>query len=449
MDVDQQTFRFGIAPGGLPVLGHIGQLFVRPLKFLTALPAYGDLVEIKLGTRPALVLCHPELTREALRRADVFDKGGPLYERGREVIADGLGTCPHHAHVRQRRMAQPAFHRQRMAGYAAVMVDQTAAAIDEWYDGAVIDTRAAMLDITCRTVAATLFSSAVVTDPAEVIRDEMEPLLQGLLLEILLPAAIRKLPLFNRRFHRARQRIDQAVQDVVASYQRAGIDHGDLLSTLIAARDTDGSALDESELCGHISTFLMGGIETTAATLTWALYLLGTYPEVQRRVAAEVDTVLDGRPPSYDDLPALGFTGRVIIETLRLHPPGWFSTREVTTATTLAGHDLRPGDTVLFSPYLHHHQASYYPDPERFDPDRWLPERSDSSRSAYVPFGGGPRKCIGDVFAMTEATIALASIAQRWHLESLSQARPQRGVVQWPHRTTMRLHRRRVVPGLT
>lgn len=408
------------APGALPIIGHTPSLLRDPLKFLTSLPAYGDLVRIGVGPVPVVMVCDPSLTEHVLRHDRVFDKGGRFFERGREVIGNGLITCPYSAHRRQRRLLQPAFGRDRMPGYAEVMTRQITALTDSWRDGQTLDINAETKTLTSTVTTIALFG---VTLPDSIVRqaiDDFTTVIGGTWRRILMPALLDRLPApGNRALSRARTRLRYTLEMIITDRRRDTTDHDDLLSALLAARDTDGCGLADAEVADQIITFFVAGTETTAAALAWALYLLDRHPDIADRLRAEVDTVLAGRPARHADLLHLELTGRIITETLRLYPPGWFLTRIVGEDTELGGHTLRAGTTIAYSPYLIHHRPDLYSDPERFDPDRWHPDRAQPSRAAVIPFGAGAHKCIGDVFAVTEATLALATITSRWQLHTL------------------------------
>ncbi len=424
-----------MAPGHWPVLGHTFALWRRPLEFLASLPAHGDLVEIRLGPQRAFVVCCPDLAHQVLRNGRTFDKGGPVYHQLATVMGDSVGTCPHGPHQRQRRLLQPAFHPDRLAVYATEMSRQVSAALETWHDGQVIDVVAAMDEITARVSARTMFSADLSSGQSTNLLGGFTAVLEGMFLRLVMPAGLTRLPLAaNRRFDHALARVDALTYEIIEAYRRDGVDRGDLLSMLLAARDDDGEALTDTELRDQVVTFWLAGTETAASLLAWSLHLLGQHPEVAQRVHTEVDAVLGGRVAGHADVPRLDYTDRVLTEALRLYPPGWIFTRVLTTEATLAGRALPAGTVLLYSPYLIQRRPDLYPDPDRFDPDRWLPDRAAAlPRGGYIPFGGGARKCIGDTFGRLETTIALASITGRWQLD------PIPGVITRPHpRTSLR-----------
>ncbi|MGW2600286.1 cytochrome P450 [Streptomyces klenkii] len=411
---------------GLPLLGHIVPLLRDPLKFFTDLPAQGDLVQIRLGPLRALVVCDPDLTAQVLREDQSFDKGGPFYDRAREVAGNGLVSCPHSEHRRQRRLLQPAFHPTRLSGYAEAVTVQSAEATGAWRDGQSLDVLAEMQDLTAKVTIGTLFST---TPPPELLAQalgHLNTLLKTVTGRMLTPPPLDRLPTpGNRRYHRARAGLPGVFGHIVTDRREAGIDHGDLVSILLTARDRDSGPSDQrltdAEIIDQIITFFLVGTETSATALAWALHLLAQHPEIERRLHAEVDAVLGGRPATHADLPRLELTSRVITETLRLWPPAWFFTRTCAADTRLGRHSVAAGSTLVYSPYLLHRQAGLYPEPDRFDPDRWA--TGQPRREAFIPFGAGPRKCIGDKFATIVTTLALATITTRWRLGPLRGTR--------------------------
>ncbi|MFG2878963.1 cytochrome P450 [Streptomyces sp. NPDC048337] len=430
-----------VAPGALPVLGHALPLLRDPLRFLTRLPAHGDLVRIGLGPVPVVVVCDADLTDHVLRHDRIFDKGGPFFERAREVLGNGMGTCPYSVHRRQRRLLQPSFARERMPGYAEVMTQQISALTDTWRDGQILDVYSELLRHTSTVTTTTLFSDMVDDTTGRHAGDDVNTLTGGIFRRMLMPPPLDRLPTpGNRAFGHARARLHATLDGIIADRRRDITDRGDLLSALLAARDTDGRGLSDSDIADQIITFFGAGTETTASALAWALYLLDRHPRIADRLHHEVDTVLAGRPARHADMPHLTLTGRIITEVMRLYPPAWLLTRVVSEDTELGGRHLRAGTNLAYSAYALHRRGDLYRDPDCFDPDRWDPGRAQPARTALIPFGGGARKCIGDVFAVTEATLSLATISARWHLRTFSggNVRPARAAVLHPRGLHMR-----------
>ncbi|HZF91081.1 cytochrome P450 [Streptomyces sp.] len=408
------------APGAFPLLGHGIALFRRPLEFLNSLPAHGDLVEVRLGPQRAWVVCHPELAHRMLLDTSTFDKGGTLYDRLRSLMGDGVVTCPHARHRRQRRLLQPAFRPSRAAEHADLMGEEAAAVAARWRAGQDVDVSAAMMTVTARVMSRVLFSDSL--DPAThaEVRRCLADVVRGLFIRTIVPVdAVFRVPTpANRRYRRSVDRLHAIVDAVVAERRGGDAQHDDLLGVLLAAASDEDGGVTDREVHDQLITLLLTGVETAALCLTSAFDLLAGNPEAERGLHAELDTVLaDGRRPGADDLPRLGHTRAVVTETLRHSPPGWLFTRVTTRDTELAGHRLARGTTVLYSPYLLHHDPASFPEPERFLPERWLSGRTAARREhALVPFAAGSRKCLGEGFAMTEVTLALATIAARWRL---------------------------------
>jgi cytochrome P450 len=408
----------GSAPGALPLLGHAPKLLRDPCGFLASLPAYGDLVYIRLGPQKALAVCDPELTHEVLVDDRTYDKGGQLVDRGRELFGDSLAICPYHKHRRQRRLVQPAFSRARMSTYAAIMTERIAAMMQTWQNGD-LDVRAELRAFTSGVTVKTMFGAMLSAADQQQALDDLSVMLVGTAMRMFLPPTLARLPVpGNRSYERARVRLRGTLGSLIADYRDSGTDHGDALSMLLSAAGDEDRPLSDEEIIDQIIILFVGGSDTTANTLCWALVELCRHPEVLARLHAEVDEVLAGRTATFEDLHRLEFTRHVITETLRLYPPVSMVTRVVTADAELGGHRIPAGSTVVYSSMAVQRRADVYPDAEQFVPARWAgPDASNLPRGALIPFGEGARKCIGDAFGMTMASLALASIAGRWTFE--------------------------------
>lgn len=433
------------APGALPLLGHALPLLRSPLPFLASLPRHGDVVRIRLGPNPAHFVCSPELVWQVLLDDRTFDKGGMFYDRSRELVGDGLATCPHSQHRKQRRLLQPAFHPRHLPGYAQVMVEHITEAVEGWDEGRPVDVLTEMMTTLGRVLLSTMFSAAAPSVLTAMLED-LHTVQSGFLPRLALPPALNGLPLpVLRRHHQARTRLHAAIGRLVADYRRQGTGRDDLLSILLShgsAPDGDpgDQPLSDEEIAGQCLTFFIAGTETAAALLAWAVHQLALHPAVERELHAETDRVLAGRAAAtLDDVPHLPVAGSIVTETLRLHSPVWLLTRVVTSDTHLAGHAIPAGSTVAFSPYSVHHDAGLHPDPGCFDPGRWTAEGARPSRRSLIPFGAGARKCVGDVFGITESTLALATIAHRWRLRHIpgTRVRAVPGIVLNPRGVLM------------
>ncbi|HET8659965.1 MAG TPA: cytochrome P450 [Micromonosporaceae bacterium] len=415
-----RAYTVGLAPGALPLLGHALPLRRRPLELLRAAPAHGDLVELRLGPRRAYLACHPDLAMQVLLESRTFDKGGPLFEKVRLLVGNGLFSSDWKSHRKQRRMVQPSFHAARMPGYATLICEEIERELASWQPGRVLDVSEAMHTLTMRITTRSMFSNLFGERAAAEVLRSLPVITRGVYKRMVAPLGwAEKLPTpDNRRFQQVRVRMRNMIEEIVREHRRRGRDEGDLLSALLQARDeATGEPLTDEEIHDQVMTLLIGGTETTGSTLSWACYFVAEHPEVEEQLHREVDQVLAGRAPGHDDLSKLDYIRRVLTETLRLCPPAWLLSRTTTSEVELAGRRLRPGTIVFFSPYVLGHNPALYDDPERFDPDRWLPERASAvPRGAMLAFGAGSRKCIGDSFGMAEATLALAALASRWRL---------------------------------
>ncbi|MEV7359505.1 cytochrome P450 [Kitasatospora sp. NPDC091276] len=429
-------------PGGLPLLGHLVPFLRDPLAFLRSLPRYGGLVQIRLGPVSAVVVCDLELTRHVLREDRVFDKGGFLFERVRDFAGNGLVTCPHADHRRQRRYVQPAFRADRIARYTEVMAREARRLAGSWSDGQEVDITAELSLAAGRSLVSTLFTRLPFTGLQETV-DDFVLLIGGSYRRMLLPHRLNRIPLpANRRYDAARTRLVRLVDEVVTAYRADPEDRGDLVSTLVAA-DAGGQVLSNAEVTDQVMTIFAAGFDTIANSTVWALHLLAQHPDIADRVRAEVDAahvraagvnVLGVNAPEADALgvgaaetaatPAAGtsasvdgleLTTRVVREAVRLYSPGWLLTRVTATDTELGAHRLREGTTVVYSPYLLHRQSALFPDPDRFDPERWVGVHPQ--RGPFIGFGAGPRRCVGEQFGMTESVLLLATIMRAWRLE--------------------------------
>ncbi|SER99715.1 pentalenene oxygenase [Lentzea xinjiangensis] len=314
----------GRAGSAWSALGDLSAFLLDPGRYLTSLAARGDLVEIGFGSWTGYVACHPELTQRILLDDRTFAKGGPLLDKARDIVGNSLITSPRHVHRRQRRLLQPAFHRDHIPRYAAVMTDQAAAVSDSWRDRGNVDVVAEMNAISANVTLRTLFSRRVDEAVVQALVGEIKKFSEGLFLSMVLPAALDRLPVPRLRgFRTARERLRTFTARVVADYRADPSAPQDMLSLLLAARD-EGIGVEDSEVIDHVISFIVAGVETTANTLAWALHLVAIHPEVERRLHAEVDDVLTGRPARYPDVANLPLTRCVITETSgSTRRPGW------------------------------------------------------------------------------------------------------------------------------
>jgi len=403
-----------------------------PLKFLLRTARdYPDIATFKLGPQRTFLLSKPEYVEDVLVANDWnFLKGRGL-QRAKKVLGKGLLTSEGNFHRRQRRLAQPAFHKQRIAAYAEVMAEYAARARDRWKEGETLDISQEMMRLTLAIVAKTLFD-ADVEDEAQEIGDALSEVLELFsTFSSPLTDVLDKLPLArNRRAERGKQRLDKTIYRIIAERRESHQDRGDLLSMLMMSQDAEegSGGMSDEQLRDEVMTLFLAGHETTANALAWTWYLLSENPEVEARFHEEIDAVLKGRLPGVDDMQKLVYTERVFTEAMRLYPPVWVMSRRAVSACKIGGYHIPAKSILLLSQYVIHHDERFYPDPERFDPDRWTAEsRKARPKYAYFPFGGGPRLCIGEPFAWMEGILLLATIAQKWrlHLSKDQQIKPQ------------------------
>ncbi|MFI2209699.1 cytochrome P450 [Streptomyces sp. NPDC020141] len=407
------------APGALPFIGHTLKLGRDPLGFLTSLRRTGRLVRVRLGTMPVYFATTAELIHQVtVAQARSFEKGR-LYDRVRPLFGNGLANAGGEHHRTHRRLIQPIFHRTRIAGYAEVMSRHAVELAESWTDGQRIAVERVMGDYTVATLSETMFSSDFGRPAIEAVRRDLPVILKNVLVRAASPRFLDALPIRpNRDFDRARDSMRSIIDEVVATTRREGWSgRRDLVSLLLDARDEQtGAGLSDEEIGDELVTILFAGTETTASTLSWAFYELARHPEAERRVLDEIDEVVGAGPVTLDAVPRLAAVRRVLDEVIRLHGVTLLMRRTI-EPVDLGGYRIPAGAEVAFSLYAVHRDPALYSDPDRFDPDRWLPERRAAlPREAFVPFGAGNRKCIGDAFAWTEAAIALATILARWRL---------------------------------
>lgn len=426
-------------PREWPLVGSLFQYRESNINFLMKLVReYGDIVRFSaLGTRFVLI-AEPEAVHEVLVRQvanfpkDEFDVGVLS-----KYIGRGLVTTNGETHRQQRRLTQPAFHARRIQSYAETMVDYTLQTLEAWTPGTVRDVNRDMVDLTMFIVSKTIFDTdrdAMATE-AHAIGDAIHQL-QGLAdqeYDDIIPMP-EWLPLpRHARYRRARSVVDATVERILAE-RRAGADsegvtdRGDLLSMLLLSQDEEGHGMSDAEVRDQLVTLFIAGHETTSNALSWTWYLLSQNPHVEAKLHAELDRVLAGRTPTLADLRELPYTSMVLKESMRIYPPAWtLNLRKTKEATTLGDYRVEPGDVIMVSPYAIHHNPRLYPEPHKFDPERFAPEQeAQRHRYAYIPFGGGPRVCIGNSFATMEAELIIATIAQRYQMQFVGTAPVER-----------------------
>lgn len=410
-------------PLGHFLLGSLAEYWRDPLGFVTRCAReYGDVVRVRFLNARGYQIYHPDHIEEVLAaRAHDFVKPALLRRSRfmRRLLGGGLLTSEGEAWLRSRRLIQPAFHRERLDAYGAAMVSIAERALDAWRPGETRDVHRDMMRLTLEAVAKVLFDADLAGEARGV----------GAALERVLGRVAPNDPWWYvdnvlptpgwLRFERDVRRLDAVVRGVIRGRRGAGgRDRGDLLSELIRARDEDGGGLSDGQLRDEVMTIMLAGHETTALALSWAWYLLARNPGAEAKLHAELDEVLGGsRAPGVADLPRLAYAEWVVKESLRLYPPAWAVGREAARETEVGGRRVRRGEQVYVFQWVTHRDARFFERPEEFLPERWaggLEKRLP--RFAYFPFGGGPRRCVGAGFAMTEAVLLLAAVARRFRL---------------------------------
>lgn len=440
-----------LPPRALDDVDNLFKFFLRDLVgCVTAMAAEcGDISHVVVGKQTFVLVNHPDLVRDVLvTNYKQFEKAIRVTPV-RRILGDGLLTAEGETHVRSRRLSQPAFHRDRIASYAETMVEYAVREQAWWTDGETRDMTAEMTRLTLAIVAKTLFGADVEAEEARDVGEAMAEL-SGL-------SNLSTIPFFDQidklssigseRFEAALETLDRALYRIIAERRRDTNDRGDLLSMLLSATDDDGGGMSDKQLRDESMTLFLAGHETTATALTWTWYLLAQHPDVEARVHAEIDTVLGGRVPTIDDVRALPYTERVITESMRLYSPVWIMARRVLEDYHAGGYVVPAGGYVLMSQHLLHRDPRFYTDVDTFDPDRWTPEmKAALPKFAYFPFGGGPRVCIGEGFAWTEAILLVATIASRWRMRTVDGFVPelQPGIVLRPKHGVPMIFEKRV-----
>jgi cytochrome P450 len=438
--------------GALPGLQFLS--FTRdPLGFLTgAARRYGDVVYFDGLSDDFYLLNHPEYVKDVLVTHNASFMKGRGLQRAKRLLGEGLLTSEPPLHRRQRRLAQPAFHKQRVGAYASLMVEYAIKLERErWQEGRALDAAQEMMHLTLAIVGRTLFGTETEAE-AEEVREALSASMASFA-RFMMPFAemLGRLPLpANRRFEQSRARLDRIIYRIIEERRASGEDRGDLLSMLLNAQDEegDGRGMTDEQLRDEAMTIFLAGHETTANALAWTWYLLSQNPEAEATLHAELEEVLAGRPPTAEDLPRLRYTEMVFTESMRLYPPAWILGRRALEDYEVGGHRIPRGALVILSPYVMHRDPRYFHDPERFDPERWTPEaRAARPQFSYFPFGGGPRRCIGEGFAWMEGVLVIATLAQRWRLRLAPGQRvePQPGVTLRPRRGVLMTPERREV----
>jgi cytochrome P450 len=426
-----------------------GDLSAIPVYLASLSARYGPVAHWRMGRRHFFFVDDPALIEETLvTKARDYMKGRGI-QRLKPLLGNGLLTSEQPLHLRQRRMMQPAFHKDRIAGYGARMVGLTQAHIARWQDDATFAIDAEMTRLTLGIAAETLFS-ANVDAQASTVRDALRDVIEAFPASMSMYGELLDhfafLPV-TRRSRAARAKLDAVVYGIIEERRHAPHDaHDDLLDMLLAARDDADGGMDDVQVRDEAMTIFLAGHETTANALAWAWCLLAQHPDVETLLAAELERVLYGRVPSADDLPNLPYTRDVFAEAMRLYPPAWALGRRAVADTTLGPWKIPAGSIVIASELVTHRNPRYWNEPDAFRPERWPAEAATLPRFAYFPFGGGNRRCIGESFAWMEGILVLATIAQTWRFRLIGEVPAIQPLVTLRPRTPIRVRAERREP---
>ena len=392
------------------------------LLFQHLVDEYGDIAHYKIGWNHIVFLNNPDYIREVLVvQNDNFIKERTV-RRTKMLLGEGMITAEGAQHRSQRQVAQPAFHRQRIPEYADMIVQEGVRMRDRWRDGEQRDIARDMMHLTLNVVAGTLFATDLRNEVDE-LADAINRIMGLYNFLVMLPAAewlVHVRPPGLAAFVRARKRIDAVVYRMIEAHRKAGHNGGSLLDLMLAA-SPDHSAASEQSLRDQVITIFLAGYETVANALAWTWYLLSQNPECERRFHDEIDRELQGRPPTFDDVPRLRYTEMVLAESMRLYPPAWAMGRYARNDFRLGEFFLPAKTTVLISQFITHRDERFFPDPLRFNPERFTAEaKARRTKFTYFPFGAGFRQCIGESFAWMEGVLLLATLGQRWKLKLVS-----------------------------
>jgi cytochrome P450 len=443
------------APGpcGHLLLGSARDMQRDPLRFGLAMTRqYGDVVRIRFLLWPAYLINHPDGVKHVLQvNQQNYNKDLYPYKIFKPLLGRGLVTNDGKSWLQQRRLIQPTFHRKRLAAFGRLMTDATVMMLEQWQDFAEraqqLDIAAEMLRLTLRIVGQALFNIDL-SDETHIVGQSLIRVNKLLSDYIYVPFPPLNVPtLRNRLIQTAFRTLDQVVQGIINQRRQQNMDTDDLLSMLLSVRDEEtGQGMNNQQVRDEVMTLLIAGYETVSTALVWTWYLLSQYPEVEHCLHSELDMVLGGDQPAVEHLAELAYTHMVIEEALRLYPPAWIFGRKAIADDEIGGYSIPANSIVVLSPYVTHRHPAFWEHPEVFDPARFSPERSAGrSHFAYFPFGGGPRMCIGNNFALMEMQLILATIAQRYTLrlvpghlvepEAFLSLRPRYGLPMTLHRT--------------
>jgi len=418
------SYRFPPGPKATPMIGNLAEFGRDPLGFVSmCAKQYGDVVKIRVEKeRDTYLINNPSQIEYVLANTNrMFSKGYYRDPVMRLVLGNGLITSEGEFWMRQRRLSQPAFHHKRIAGYADIMVGFT--------NNEVHNIDEDMMRLTMEIVSKTLFhidlreGAKGISHSIETVMKEYNAQLTSVIKRILSLLGLGKMPTpGDSRLNLAVNKLDSIIYKIIGERRTIPGDRGDLLSMLIEAHDEDdGSSMTDKQLRDEVMSLFLAGHETTANSLSWTWYYLSENPNVEQKLMSEIQHVLNGRLPTFDDLPRLKFVEQVIKEVMRLRPPIWWISREANQDCEIGGFHIPAGSEIGMSQWIVHHDPKYFEDPLTFKPERWNDLEKHLPKYAYFPFGGGHRVCIGNQFAMMEAILLVTTIAQRFHMERVKE----------------------------
>lgn len=412
------------APGGLPLIGHAREMLFNRLDFLESLRGGSGIIAVKAGPRRIYVINDPALVREALLQRSSKLQASAEYRIVGRIIGNGLLLTDGPFHRQQRKLIKPAFHRPRIRGYADVIGQHAQTRFGGWHEGQQVNLGDEFGSLAAEVVLRCLFSTGIdqrqVTRITEGLTDFMtwagsrglDP--TGLLARLPLPV--------NRRFRKSLDAVNGIIKRIIAERRAGEVTYDDLLSMLLSAQDNEtGHSMADQQVRDEVMTLLIAGTESVSRTMAWSAYQIARNPRVQSKLYAEIEKVLPGHTVRFDDVERLPYLKLVLMETLRLYPPAYLVSRAAKEDITLGGYRIPAGSTMMVCYYALQRDPKVFTNPEHFDPERWSPERiAGTGRAAYPLFGIGPHSCPGEVFAWTEMTIVLATLATRWKLDTIS-----------------------------
>ncbi|MBC8333139.1 MAG: cytochrome P450 [Anaerolineae bacterium] len=393
----------------------IGRPFANlPDTFLNLAAQYGDIVHFMLGRQHIYLINHPDFIQEVLITQQRNFTKGRVLQNSRQLLGNGLLTAEGEAHIQQRRMVQPIFHREQINKHIPQIIQLAEEMSLRWQANQPLDLSAEMTRLTMNIIAQALFGTTI---------DAQTPALSNAIQVLLTTphAVLRRIRAGSnkREFQRSQAHLTAFIETSIAEHKN-GAGQSDILSQLLHATDGQGCLLGQQQIQDHAMTFFLAGHETIASALSWTFYLLAQYPQIAEKLSAELDSVLVGYSPSAENYSQLEYTKMALTESMRLYPPAWIMGRQAQQDVTLGGYHIPQGATVLLSQWVTHHDPRFYPNPELYKPERWLPAaRAVRPKMAYFPFGGGQRLCIGEHFAWMVGILTIATVMQTWRFKQI------------------------------